>query len=376
MEEKVQKQYIDCVKKLQRFIQNYPDRVPGKVQQKLQVLQSSIDNHKQGKAKLLLEEEIQQLINPPIPVKIRMYIDIVNSFIYYEDEVQGRLEMKKKSGWFWNNKIQKLNMMDRKLLISRNDPKKKQKQLKLLDFSLKWCESMKNKFCFQICRKETFLFGSEDLQQAERWFDYLRQCCAFIDDDQLKKIKQQKQFLRQSKDLNQSLNIYPQKHSEIIQSMPQNIIDETAKTHYKTQSQVQTKYMDNTQKQNDQQQQLIKKDQKVSVISIQNDKENKQNVIQLEKKVPTLLQNIINQKELFYMDRLMDDSEYQLISFKNKLRILQHKTQKEKIKAILNISSDNIIPIVSALVCPDVMKNWNTQIDQTNVLDIMLKIIL
>ncbi|CAD8169071.1 unnamed protein product [Paramecium pentaurelia] len=246
MEEKVQKQYIDCVKKLQRFIQNYPDRVPGKVQQKLQVLQSSIDNHKQGKAKLLLEEEIQQLINPPIPVKIRMYIDIVNSFIYFEDEVQGRLEMKKKSGWFWNDKIQKLNMMDHKLLISRNDPKKKQKQLKLLDLSLKW---------------QKFLFGSEDLQQAERWFDYLRQCCAFIDDDQLKKIKQQKQFLRQSEDLNQSLNIYPQKHSEIIQSMPQNIIDETAKTHHKTQSQVQTKYMDNTQKQNDQQQQLIKKDQ-------------------------------------------------------------------------------------------------------------------
>ena len=56
-----------------------------------------------------------------------MYIDIVSSFIYSEDEVKGVLEMKKKTGWFWNNKILKLNMMDRKLMISRNDPKKKDK---------------------------------------------------------------------------------------------------------------------------------------------------------------------------------------------------------------------------------------------------------
>lgn len=58
-----------------------------------------------------------------------MYIDIVNSFLYSEDEVKGRLEMKKKSGWFWNNKILKLNMIDRILRISRNDPKKKEKIL-------------------------------------------------------------------------------------------------------------------------------------------------------------------------------------------------------------------------------------------------------
>ncbi|CAD8080229.1 unnamed protein product [Paramecium primaurelia] len=372
MEEKVQKQYIDCVKKLQRFIQNYPDRVPGKVQQKLQVLQASIDNHKFGKTELLSEEEIQQLINPPIPVKFRMYIDIVNSFIYSEDEVQGRLEMKKKSGWFWNNKILKLNMMDRKLMISRNDPKKRDKQLALSDFSLKWCESMKNKYCFQLCGKETFLFGSEDLQQAERWFNYLRQCCAFIDDDQLKKIKQQKQFQRQSEDLSQSLNIYPQKRSEIIQSKPQNMIDDKQKTHHKTQSQVTKPINDNTQKSIEQKQQIIEKEQSVSVISVQNVKGNQNNITQPDNKVPALLQNILLNKELYSIDRLMDDSEYQLISFKNKLRLLQHKTQQEKIKAIVNINSDNVIPIVSALVCPDVMKQWNTQIDQTIILDIMI----
>ncbi|CAD8111127.1 unnamed protein product [Paramecium sonneborni] len=372
MEEKVQKQYIECVRKLQRFTQNYPDRVPGKVLQKLQILQASIDNHKMGKAELLSEEEIQQLISPPIPVKFRMYIEIVSSFIYFEDEVQGRLEMKKKSGWFWNNKILKLNMMDRKLSISRNDPKKRDKQLLLSDYSLKWCEAMKNKYCFQVCGKETFLFGCEDFQQAERWFNYLRQCCAFIDDDLLKKMKQQKIFQRQSEDLSNSQNVYPQKRSEIIQSKQQNVIEGTIKTHHKTQSQVAKKVNENTYKHsNDQKQQVIEKEQQVSIISVQNVKEDIPKISQKISNVPALLKDVILKKELFLLDRLMDDSEYQLISFKNKLRLLQHKTQQDKIKGIVNINSDNIVSIVSALVCPDVMKQWNTQIDQTIILDIM-----
>lgn len=32
--------------------------------------------------------------------------------------------MKKKSGWFWNNKRLSLNLVERRLRISRNDPKK------------------------------------------------------------------------------------------------------------------------------------------------------------------------------------------------------------------------------------------------------------
>ncbi|CAD8099746.1 unnamed protein product [Paramecium sonneborni] len=368
MEDKVQKQYIECVRKLQRFTQNYPDRVPGKILQKLQVLQASIDNQKMVKVESLSEVEIQQLITPSIPVKYRMYIDIVSSLIYFEDEVSGRLEMKKKSGWFWNNKTLKLNMLDRQLSISRNDPKKRDKQLQLSDFSLKWCESMKNKYCFQLCGREIFLFGCEDLQQAEKWFNYLRQCCAFIDDDQLKKIKQQKQLQRQSEDLSQTINnTYSQKRSEIIQSKQQNMIDETMKNHHKSQIQVPKKYKENVQQSNDQKQQVIEKQQQVQVS--QNVKEN---ISRNENNVPALLQNVINKQDLFSIDRLMDDSQYQLISFKNKLRLLQHKTQNEKIKAIVNVTSDNIIAIVSALVCPDVMKQWNTQIDQTIILDIMV----
>lgn len=50
-----------------------------------------------------------------------MYIDIVNSFIYPEDIVKGRLDMKKKSGWFWNDKNLKLSLIERKMWISRED---------------------------------------------------------------------------------------------------------------------------------------------------------------------------------------------------------------------------------------------------------------
>jgi len=49
----------------------------------------------------------------------------------------------------------------------------------------------------------------------------------------------------------------------------------------------------------------------------------------------------------------MDDYDYNLISFKNKLRLLQHKSNALINKAIIIINSKDLENILTAIMCPD-----------------------
>ena len=49
----------------------------------------------------------------------------------------------------------------------------------------------------------------------------------------------------------------------------------------------------------------------------------------------------------------MDDYDYNLISFKNKLRLLQHKSNTLINKAIIIINSRDMKSILTGMICPD-----------------------